>query len=199
MLTSDDRKKYFKIDDSIRAIIEKIKRPDNQIGLMVQYGYFKVCGKLFTTKAFKPADIKAAAKILGLTPSEDFLEKYVDRTRQKHRLLILDACGHIEFGSAITTFEEAVTETVDKQMHPRKLFYVLVEQLRQKKIELPSYDRIARTITDKFHAFEKIVIQKMVNIITPEQQEALNQLILTEGESYERALLTRLKTITQST
>src|SRR4051812_1624505 len=87
---------------------------------------------------------------------------------------------------------------VHKQMHPRKLFYVLVEQLRQKKIELPSYDRIARTLTDKFHVFEKIVLQTMVNIITPEQQEALNQLILTEGEFYERALLTRLKTITQS-
>ncbi|MDP1994645.1 MAG: DUF4158 domain-containing protein, partial [Ignavibacteria bacterium] len=52
VLTSDDRKKYFKIDDSIRAIIEKIKQTDNQIGLMVQYGYFKVCGKFFTTKEF---------------------------------------------------------------------------------------------------------------------------------------------------
>ena len=198
VLTSDDCKKYFKIDDSIRVCVEKTKQTDNQIGLMVQYGYFKLCGKFFTTKTFKPADIKAAAKILGVTPSEDFLEKYGDRTRQKHRLLILDTCGHIEFGSAISAFEESVADMVDKQMHPRKLFYVLIEQLRQKKIELPSYDRIARTITDKFHAFEKIVAQKMVNVITPEQQEALNQLILTEGESYERALLTRLKTITQS-
>lgn len=193
VLTGDDRKKYFKMDDSIRALIEKTKQTDNQIGLMVQYGYFKASGKFFMTKAFKSADINAAAKLLGATPSEDFLEKYTDRTRQKHRLVILDVCGYIEFGSAIATFEEAVTDMVDKQMHPRKLFYVLVEQLRQKKIELPSYDRIARTITDKFHAFEKSVVQTMADIITPEQQEALNQLVLTEGELYERALLTRLK------
>ena len=198
VLTSDDQKKYFKIDDPLRELMEKTKQTDNQIGLMVQYGYFKTCGKFFTTKAFKPADIKTAAKILGVTPSVDFIEQYTDRTRQKHRLLILDVCGYIEFGSAIATFEEAVTDMVDKQMHPRKLFYVLVEQLRQKKIELPSYDRIARTITDKFHVFEKTIMQTMINIITPEQQEALNQLILTDGEFYERALLTRLKTITQS-
>lgn len=198
LLTSDERKKYFKIDDPIRAFIEKTKQADNQIGLLVQYGYFKLCGKFFTTKAFKTTDIKAAAKILGITPSEDFFKEYADRTRQKHRLLILELCGYIEFGSAIATFEEAVTDMVDKQMHPRKLFYVLVEQLRQKKIELPSYDRIARTITDKFHAFEKSVMQTLDDIITPEQQEALNQLILTEGDFYERALLTRLKTITQS-
>lgn len=198
VLTDGDRKKYFKIDDSIRALIEKTKQTDNQIGLMVQYGYFKASGKFFMTKAFKSADINVAAKLLGATPSEDFFEKYTDRTRQKHRLLILDVCGYIEFGSAIAAFEEAVTDMVDKQMHPRKLFYVLVEQLRQKKIELPSYDRIARTITDKFHEFEKSVVQTMADIITPEQQEALNQLILTEGEFYERALLTRLKIITQS-
>lgn len=198
VMTSDDRKKYFKIDDSIHASIEKTKQPDNKVGLLVQYGYFKLCGKFFMTKAFKPADIKAAAKKLGITASNDFVEKYKDRTRQKHRVKILEACGYIDFDSAIATFEEAVADMVDKQMHPRKLFYVLVEQLRQKKIELPSYDRIARTITDKFHVFEKIVVQKIVDIITPEQQEALNQLIMTEGESYERALLTRLKIITQS-
>lgn len=197
-LTNDDRKKYFKIDDSIRGVIEKTKQPYNQIGLLVQYGYFKVSGKFFTTKSFKLTDIKAAGKNLGVTPSDNFIEKYTDRTRQRHRLLILDTCGHIDFGSATAAFEEAVSDMVDKQMHPRKLFYVLVEQLRQKKIELPSYDHIAKTITDKFHIFEKTVVQNITDIITPEQQEALNQLIITGNESYERALLTRLKLITQS-
>lgn len=197
-LTNDDRKKYFKIDDSIRGVIDKTKQPDSQIGLLVQYGYFKVSGKFFTTKSFKLADIRAAAKNLGVTPSDNFIEKYTDRTRQRHRLLILDACGHIDFGSAIDVFEEAVSDMVEKQMHPRKLFYVVVEQLRQKKIELPSYDHIAKTITDKFHAFEKTVVQNIADIITPEQQEALNQLIITGNESYERALLTRLKLINQS-
>ena len=197
-LTSDDRKKYFKIDDSIRAYIDKTKQTDKKIGLLLQYGYFKVCGKFFTTKVFKAADIKAAAKSLDIIPSENFLENYGDRTRQKHRLFVLDACGHVEFSSAIGVFEELVTDMVDKQMHPRKLFYVLVEQLRQKKIELPSHDRIARTITDKFHAFEKTVVQTIVDVILPEQQEALNQLFMTEGEAYERALLARLKIITQT-
>ncbi|HDV5807170.1 TPA: Tn3 family transposase, partial [Legionella pneumophila] len=56
----------------------------------------------------------------------------------------------------------------------------------------------ARTITDKFHDFEKNVTKKMAEIITPEQQEALNQLIINDGEYYERVLLTRLKTINQS-
>lgn len=83
-------------------------------------------------------------------------------------------------------------------MHPRKLFYVLVEQLRHNKIELPSYDRITRTITEKFHSFEKNTLQVMADIVTPVQEEALNQLIITSENKHERSLLTRLKVFTQS-
>lgn len=195
--SGDDRKNYFKVDEPIRVAIENAS-PDSKIGLLLQYGYFKASGKFFTSNLFKLTDIKFVSKVLDVTASADFLENYIDRTRQNHRLLILDVCGHVEFGSAIQFFDEAVADMVDKQMHPRKLFYVLIEQLRQKKIELPSYDRIIRTITDKFHGFEKSIIQTIADIITPEQIEALAQLIMTSDNCYERSLLTRLKFITQS-
>ena len=174
--SGDDRKNHFKVDEPIRVAIENAS-PDSKIGLLLQYGYFKASGKFFTSNLFKLTDIKFVSKVLDVTASADFLENYIDRTRQNHRLLILDVCGHVEFGSAIQFFDEAVADMVDKQMHPRKLFYVLIEQLRQKKIELPSYDRIIRTITDKFHGFEKSIIQTIADIITPEQIEALAQLI----------------------
>ncbi len=194
----DDRKNYFKVDESIREAIENAKQIESKIGLLLQYGYFKASGKFFTSKSFKLADIKFVSKIFGATASTDFLKGYIDRTRQNHRLLILEVCGHIEFGSAIQFFDEAIGDMVDKQMHPRKLFYVLIEQLRQKKIELPSYDRIIRTITEKFHSFEKNILQMMTEIITPTQQEALEQLTMIPENHYERSLLTRLKIITQS-
>ncbi|OJY11825.1 MAG: hypothetical protein BGO90_13935 [Legionella sp. 40-6] len=198
VLSSDERKIVFKLDPLFSELIKKAKQANNQIGLLVQYGYFKVSGKFFTTKTFRASDIKAAAIAIGTDIPEDFLNQYHDRTRQKHRLLILDHCGYIDINHALPIFDEMIEDMVDKQMHPRKLFYILIEQLRQKKIELPSYDRIARTITDKFHDFERNVIQKMAEIITPEQQEALNQLIMNDGEYYERVLLTRLKIINQS-
>lgn len=198
LFTPEERKKYFKIDTTIRPLMDKVKYNENKIGLLIQYGYFKVSGKFFTTKSFRAPDIHIVTKMLGVKVANNFLEKYSDRTRQKHRLQILELCGYMEFSRAVDIFEEAVTDMVNTQMHPRKLFYVLIEQLRQKKIELPSYDRVARIITDKFHAFEKKVTQTILHAITPAQQEALDQLIKTEGESYERALLTRLKSITQS-
>ena len=155
-LNSDSRKKYFKVDQFIEEAIKKQeKNIESKIGLLLQYGYFKASGRFFTSKSFKLSDIKYVSKVLGVTIPADFLEQYIDRTRQNHRVLILDICGHIEFTSAIEFFDEAVGDMVEKQMHPRKMFYVLIEQLRQKKIELPSYDKIAKAITEKFHGFEK--------------------------------------------
>ncbi|HAT9492181.1 TPA: Tn3 family transposase [Legionella pneumophila subsp. pneumophila] len=195
---SDDRKNHFTVDELIREAIKNTKKTSSQIGLLLQYGYFKASGTFFTKKSFKSSDIKYVSKILGVTASIEFLEQYTDRMHQRHRLLILDICGHIEFTSAVEFFDEAVCDMVEKQMHPRKMFYVLVELLRQKKIELPSYGRIARTITDKFHEFEKNTIRTMAEIITPAQQEALDQLTEIPENHYERSLLTRLKVVTQS-
>jgi TnpA family transposase len=198
-LNSDSRKKYFKVDQFIEEAIKKqAKNIESKIGLLLQYGYFKASGRFFTSKSFKLSDIKYVSKVLGVTIPADFLEQYIDRTRQNHRVLILDICGHIEFTSAIEFFDEAVGDMVEKQMHPRKMFYVLIEQLRQKKIELPSYDKIAKAITEKFHGFEKNIIQTITETITKTQEEALDQLTELPEKYYERSLLTRLKVITQS-
>ena len=50
---------------------------------------------------------------------ENFTEpskRYIDRTRQKHRLLILETCGYIEFTSAETLFAQRVENVVAQQM-----------------------------------------------------------------------------------
>ncbi|WP_083502931.1 DUF4158 domain-containing protein [Legionella gratiana] len=78
----------FKPDPLSSQLSQKTKQAANQIGLLVQYGYFKVSGKFFTTKTFRASDIKAAAKAIGTDVPEDFLNQYHDRTRQKHRIRI---------------------------------------------------------------------------------------------------------------
>lgn len=197
LLSGDDQKHYFRLDETVTALIKNVKEVNNKVGLLLSYGYFKASGKFYSQKIFKAADIKAAAKILGVTVSKDFTEKYRDRTRQKHRRLVLESCGCVEFSNSEDFFEGVVEDLVVNQMHPRKIFYVLVETLRNKKIELPSYDRIARSITEKFSTFEKTALKTIANVMTPFQKEALDHLITTE-EDYHRPLLTRLKTITQS-
>ncbi|RZI47403.1 DUF4158 domain-containing protein, partial [Rickettsiales endosymbiont of Peranema trichophorum] len=142
-------------------------------------------------------DIQFVEKIVGVGV-EDVARRYVDRTRQKHRLLILEICGYVEFRSAEELCARRVEALVGQQMHPRKLFYMLVEELRNKRIEIPRYEMIIKIITEKFGIFEESILRVIGEIMTPTQCEALEQLVSTTGEYYQRPLLTRLKTINQS-
>lgn len=198
ILSIDDQKYYFKVDETVMNLLKGIKENHNKVGLLLQYGYFKAGGKFYTQSLFKSGDIKFVEKVIGVSVSKDFSKRYIDRTRQKHRLLILETCGYIEFTGAETLFAQRVENLVAQQMHPRKLFYLLIEELRNKRIEIPSYDKVARIVTEKFGIFEKSVLQAIVDIITPTQCEALDHLVCTTGEYYQRPLLTRLKSINQS-
>lgn len=198
MLTGEEQKQYFRMDETITKLLQNTREDDSKLGLLLQYGYFKAGGKFYTQRMFRPADIKFAAKTIGVTAPKDFSVQYIDRTRQKHRLLILESCGYVESSGAEALSEELVKDLVAQQMHPRKIFYLLIEKIRSKRIELPSYDKIARIITEEFSFFEKTTLQAMESIITPYHQEALDQLTDTSGEYYQRPLLTRLKTVTQS-
>lgn len=198
ILSIEDQRKYFKIDDTLIDLLRRTKKNHNKVGLLLQYGYFKASGKFYKQSLFKSADIKFAKKAIGVITSKDFAKQYIDRTRQKHRLLILETCGFIEFPSTEKSFAQKVESLIAQQMHPRKLFYLLVEGLRNERIEIPSYDKITRIVTEKFSIFEQSVLQVITDIITPIQCEALDQLVSTTGEYYQRPLLTQLKTINQS-
>ena len=65
VLSLNERKIAFKLDPLFSQLSQKTKQAANQIGLLVQYGYFKVSGKFFTTKTFRASDINAAAKAIG--------------------------------------------------------------------------------------------------------------------------------------
>ena len=67
VFNGDDRKNHFKVDEPICEAIGNAKQTGSQIGLLLQYGYFKASGKFFTSKSFKSTDIKFASKILNIT------------------------------------------------------------------------------------------------------------------------------------
>jgi len=46
VLTQDERKSCFQVDLSISSMMDKTKQDINKVGLLLQYGYFKVTGCL---------------------------------------------------------------------------------------------------------------------------------------------------------
>lgn len=71
-LSDADRRHYFKLDDTVTALVKRAKNVNNKVGLLLSYGYFKASGKFYSQKVFKPADVRIAAKILGVDPFKRF-------------------------------------------------------------------------------------------------------------------------------
>lgn len=195
-LNPELQKEMFKIDKPIEEQLCAIQSDENKIGLLLQYGYFKVYNKFFTRDKFRKEDIEFVCSNLALDVNKTF--DYNDKTRQRHQVMILEILGYKSFSEAIEFFDSTIAELVSRQMHPRKIFHSIVELLIGKKIEIPSYDFIAKAITKNFNVFEAEISRKLSASITDTQIEALNQLLVSTGE-YQRPLLTRLKQLCFST
>jgi hypothetical protein len=47
ILSIDDQKYYFKVDETVMNLLKGIKENHNKVGLLLQYGYFKAGGKFY--------------------------------------------------------------------------------------------------------------------------------------------------------
>lgn len=196
-LSVAERKKAFQIDDGLQDLLDNSRSDINKIGLLLQNGYFKASSQFFTDDKFRPIEIKFVTKLLGIPYQPKMLQQYDDRTRQNHRRVLLRLYGFKPATEAKGLLRSLVNDMVSKQMHPRKILYIIAERLRQKKIELPSYALLSRLITKAFNQFENGILEQLKAVLTNEHKETLDQLIEKDGR-YERSLLTRLKSLLQS-
>lgn len=197
VFNSEERKSFFTLSPELLVIIVRSNEL-NKIGLVLQHGYFKATGKFYKSENYRRADIHYVAKILNIKFTGVLDKQYSNSTRNNHKRTILDLLGYALFSKHKRVFQESVSEYVAKQMHPRKILFALVDQLRSRKIEIPNYDSFARYITEEFNEFENTQLQKLNSILTESQLKALNQLTETDGKSYRRPMLVDLKNISQS-
>ncbi len=199
ILRYEDRHEVFKIDLHLKHHLSNIKTSSNKIGFLIQYGYFVKNKKFFTSNKFNKKDIEFVAHKLRFTTPKHFSSCYGDRVRQHHRKQILKFLGHTSASESGKEICDVINQMVAKQAHPRKIFSKTIEILVNKKIEVPSYDFIAKKITIEYSLFEKTILKNVSNNITSSQEEALNELLHTIKGDYQRPLVTRLKHINHST
>jgi TnpA family transposase len=192
-----ERKSFFTLSPELLSVIARADK-FNKVGLVLQYGYFKATGKFYKSEKYQKADIYYIAKLLKLKLTGVFTLQYSNSTRNNHKRTILDLMGYELFSKNKELFLQSISELVSKQMHPRKMLFALIDQLRVRKIEIPNYDTFARYVTKEFNEFENTQLRRLDSILTEQQLNALDQLTNTDGKSYRRPMLIDLKNINQS-
>jgi hypothetical protein len=94
------RKYFFEIPSWLRPQVRSLDTLVNQVGFVLQWGYFRASGRFFKISTFPPADILFVTRQCGGDPLTISLSTYRRNTAIRHRQLIRQALGYMEFASA---------------------------------------------------------------------------------------------------
>lgn len=166
LFNDSERRKYFMIPSSVQSILDSLVNDDNKIGFILQLGYFKATNKFYSK--YYESDIAYIAYQLGLSTSNI---EYTDRTRLNHRQEILKLLGYNNLD--IEFFEANIANMVCKQMHPRKVIFAMMDTLKQKRMEIPNYNKFVRVITKHINDFEEELSSRIKNNISDSQYSLL--------------------------
>lgn len=199
----EERKQFLNLSKWAIQIIEDFGTPINKIGFMIQLGYFKATRKFFTSRKFHKNDIEFIAKRLNLSIENIDFSTYKERTVIRHREIILEHFGFQKFNeqSKFIVIEESLSLAL-RQTKPRFMFWSLVDFIRQKKVEVPSYYLLAEVITNALNKFEKILLNSLEKHITIQEKQILDELLDVykpeENQQIKQYKLTLLKKSSQS-
>ena len=117
----------FAIPKEIEDKINSLRTPTNQVGFLLQYGYFKACKRFFVANRFRQEDVEYATRLLGVSASKITLSKYKERIPAYHQKTILKLLKYKSFEDECGWVEKEITRMVEQFTDPRQLFFDIVE------------------------------------------------------------------------
>lgn len=176
--SGEDRKKFFYTPIWAKEILKELKTPINKLGFTLQLGYFMASNKFFSSKSFDQQDINFIVVKLPTFRSRINLSNYTDTNLKRHKEIILSNLGWSKFDENAKNLLAAEAAILcSKQTKPRLMFISLVEFLRYKKIEVPTYHAISEIITQSLNEFERRLILLLKKNLASNDQEILDDLL----------------------
>ena len=196
--TQGDRHQYFSIPAYLRPIMSRISRPDNKIGFVLQWGYFRASARFYPTDQFKQRDIVYVKRMLGCTNVD--LSKYTGTvvTRHRHRILSVLDWHEADASDMEQLFQQALRQA-HHQDFPKDIFYALVDTCWKYRIVIPSYHELSDLITRSYNAAEQSLLATVERTLSAENTHYLESLLRPVGRSARATLaITAYKVIDQS-
>lgn len=202
-LNGKKRALFFSLDYKMLEFVKSLRTATNQVGFVLQLGYFRANGKFFTQQNFKSVDVDFVVKLLNVTSEDIKLSNYVQKTPIFHRQKILE---FLQWHPLDIINQEKIKKHIEwhipQQLSPKRVFYSIIEYCCHNKIEIPSYHLLSTLITDTYNAVEGALIHDVTQKLNAEHHKKLNKILGIDktGETESTALpsLAHLKKINQS-
>lgn len=198
-LSPDAKALCFSITKELESKINHLRTPTNKVGFLIQYGYFKACKRFFVVNRFRQEDIEYAARLLGISLRKIDFSQYKKKIPIDHQDAILKLLDYRPFDENIELWiEKEVRQRVEHFIDPREVFFEILHLLHGQRIEIPSYHRLAESITRYYIDYEDKLIKIIDERLDTLNHEKLNAILNTESER-SKGTLNKFTIINQST
>lgn len=204
LFTGEQRKQYFYINKQSDAVLSKLRDNSSKAGYLLQLGYFKATNRFFSVNTFHEKDLEYIARLLQINRQTIKMDKYGERMKRYYQNVILQQTGSFKFTEKTRrVIEQEAQLLAFRQTKLRQMFLSLVDYLKIKKCEVPSYAVLNGIISKSIINMEKNLVETINNMINAEDAALIDEL-LDKTESTEspyhrqQYTLTLLKTHSQS-
>lgn len=197
-----DRNQCFAINNETFNVIQNLRSPINQVGFILQLGYFKANGKFFTAQQFRTPDIEYVADLLGFSPEEINIMSYQNKALQIHRSKILELLNWQPLNNSLQEkIKIRIWQLVQQHLSLKQIFLSVIDFCWQSKIEIPSYNQLSTFITQSYNNFEINLLKAIDQSLSLSHQNKLKHIAGLEKQNrskMQRSPLTLIKHLNQS-
>jgi hypothetical protein len=168
IFTAEERASFFDVPQWASKLIETFRTPKNKAGFVLQLGYFRSVNSFFIAKTFHPDNIVFVAKLIKIKQKKIGFNSYTGATYGRYQSIILENLGFRKFDDSIKDIlEREAVAICAKLLRPRSIFMSLVDFLRSKKIEVPSYHILSDALTNALRSIEESIQKSVYSNLTP--------------------------------
>ena len=181
-----DRKQFLTLPTALQKHLLSFRTDTSQVCFHLTFGYFKACGRFFSPTRFREKDIEFVCRRIGIFA-------YAVR---RHKKLVLQYFNYHPFENQTHAplLQTAVSKMIQSQFRPKLIFNFMLDWLRQKRIELPTYHSLQNIILEAIKAYDDSLRILLETHLKEEHKAALDKLMeRKESASYQPYPITVLK------
>lgn len=199
-LTAAQRKRNFYTDSVFKKeISEKVRGDNNLVCIVVAYGYFKATRQFFNTA--NQVDIDFVCRKFELPKGSIKWGDYQKKTRDRHRLLILDVLGYKPFDeNDIPEIDQILYSHARAQRNKTTACQNVFEHLVKHGYEIPSYSKVLEIVDRKYQDHENKISLNLASSLSNTTRNLLDSLFTksSEEDCYSTYRLTFVKRFSHS-
>ncbi|MEM9888916.1 MAG: DUF4158 domain-containing protein, partial [Bacteroidota bacterium] len=191
-----DRKQFLTLPTALQKHLFSFRTDTSQVCFHLTFGYFKACGRFFSPTRFREKDIEFVCRRMGIFSYAVDKNAYDAATFYRHKRLVLQYFNYHLFESQTHAplLQTAVSKMIQSQFRPKLIFNFMLDWLRQKRIELPTYHSLQNIILEAIKAYDDSLRTLLEDHLKEEHKAALDKLMeRKESASYQPYPITILK------